>query len=314
MFTFSNVVIYNQYNLFMNRRNFFKTTTLAAIASTVAPGTMLQASSSRAAASSKKIGIQLYSLRDDMAKDADATLDAVAKIGYRFIETYGYHEGKFFGKSPKDFSRQLSDLGMKMTSSHTGFNIYQDDKPEAWDAVKRNMSDTRDAGSKWIVQAGYPGGHYTKIGQVEKLAEIFNKVGELARTFDLKFAYHNHREEYRAVEDQIPYQKYLELTDPSLVTFQMDIGHVANEMADYRAYLKLYPGRFKCLHIRDTDVKTKVATEMGTGHVELEDVFNLFEHAGIEDYYVEQEEYNFTPLESLKMCYDYLAKAPFVKW
>ncbi|MDR2920050.1 MAG: sugar phosphate isomerase/epimerase [Tannerella sp.] len=298
----------------MNRRNFLKTTTLATVASTVTPGSMLFASSSNAVTSKKKIGIQLYSLRDDMAKNADATLEAVAKIGYSFIETYGYSEGKFFGKTPKEFSRQLNDLGMKMTSSHTGFGIYQNDTPEAWDAVKRNMEDTREAGSKWIVQAGYPGGGYTQLSQVEKLAGIFNKVGELAKTFDLKFAYHNHREEFRAIEDQIPYQKYIELTDPSLVTFQMDIGHVANEMADYRAYLKLYPGRFGNLHIRDTNVKTKVATEFGHGDVALEEVFNLFQHAGVEDYYVEQEEYNYTPLESLKMCYDYLAKAAFVKW
>lgn len=298
----------------MNRRNFLRTTTLATVATAVAPSNVLQASSIEANATKKKIGIQLYSLRDDMAKDADATLEAVAKIGYSFIETYGYHEGKFFGKTPKDFSKQVSDLGMKMTSSHTGFGIYQDDTPNAWDAVKRNMEDTREAGSKWIVQAGYPGEHYTQIGQVEKLADLFNRVGELAKTFGLKFAYHNHREEFRAVENQIPYQKYIELTDPSLVTFQMDVGHVANEMADYRAYLELYPGRFGNLHIRDTNVKTKVATEFGHGDVAMEDVFNLFQHAGVEDYYVEQEEYNYTPLESLKMCYDYLAKAAFVKW
>jgi len=299
----------------MNRRNFLKATTLTAVASTVTPSSILNASSSiKTETIKKKIGIQLYSLRDDMAKNADATLEAVAKIGYSFIETYGYGDGKFFGKKPKEFSRQLTDLGMKMTSSHTGFGIYQNDTTEAWDAVKRNMQDTREADSKWIVQAGYPGGRYTQLSQVEKLAEIFNRVGELAKTFDLKFAYHNHREEFRAIEDHIPYQKYIELTDPSLVTFQMDIGHVANEMADYRAYLELYPGRFGNLHIRDTNVKTKVATEFGDGDVALEDVFNLFQHAGVEDYYVEQEEYNYTPLESLKMCYDYLANAAFVKW
>ena len=299
----------------MNRRNFFKVSTTAAIAATVMPGNVLNASVSGAQQKGKKkIGIQLYSLRDDIAKDADATFAAVSKIGYSFIETYGYGNGKFFGKTPKDFSKQMSDLGMKMTSSHTGFGIYDNDSTGAWDAVKKNMEDTREAGSKWIVQAGYPGGGYTKYSQVQKLAETFNKVGELAKTFGLKFAYHNHREEYRAVENRIPYQKYIELTEEALVSFQMDIGHVANEMADYRSYLKLYPGRFKNLHIRDTNMKTKRATEFGTGDVALEEVFNLFPNAGVEDYFVEQEEYNFTPLESLKMCYDYLAKAKFVKW
>ena len=300
----------------MNRRNFFKASTAAAIVTTMAPGSVLNASTSmsKAQQAKKKIGIQLYSLREDIAKNKDATFEAVAKIGYSFIEAYGYGDGKFFGKSPKDFSKQISDLGMKMTSSHTGLGVYNNDSTGAWDAVKKNMADTREAGSKWIVQAGYPGGHYTKFDEVKKLADTFNKIGELAKTYGLKFAYHNHREEFRTVEDQIPYQKYLELTEESLVSFQMDIGHVANAMADYRAYLKMYPNRFKCLHISDMNVRTKESTEIGAGDVELEDVFNLFKNAGVEDYYVEQEQYNFAPIESLKKCYDYLANAPFVKW
>ena len=299
----------------MNRRNFLKTTAVTAVASTVLPGNVLTAAPADSKqAAKKKIGLQLYSLREDMAKNADATLEAVAKIGYSFIETYGYADGKFFGKTPKEFSTQLSGLGLKMTSSHTGFGVYTNDTTEAWDAVKKNMADTREAGSKWIVQAGYPGARYTELAQVEKLADTFNRIGELAKQHGLKFAYHNHREEFRAISNQIPYQRYIELTDAALVAFQMDIGHVANEMADYRAYLKLYPGRFGCLHIRDTDVKTKIAIEMGRGHVALEDVYNLFVNAGVEDYYVEQEEYNYEPLESIKMCYDYLAAAAFVKW
>lgn len=299
----------------MNRRHFFKTGAVAVATSSLL-GNEMQASSLSATttAAKKKIGIQLYSLRADMAKDPDITLKAVAGMGYRFIETYGYKDGQFFGKSPEAFSRQVADLGMKMTSSHTGFGVYENDTTQAWDSVKKNMEDTKKAGSKWIVQAGYPGGKYTRLDQVKKLAATFNRIGELAKSFGLKFAYHNHREEFRAIENQIPYQQYLELTDKELVAFQMDIGHVANEMADYRIYLKLYPGRFGCLHIRDTNVVTKVATEMGKGQVALKEVFDLFTHAGVEDYYVEQEEYNYTPLESLKMCYDYLASAKFVRW
>jgi sugar phosphate isomerase/epimerase len=299
----------------MNRRNFFKTTAVTAVASTVATGNVLHAATSEKTQSIKKqIGIQLYSLRDDMAKDRDGTLEAVAKMGYSHVETYGYRDGKFFNFTPKELSQRLAGLGMKMTSSHTGFGVYNSDTTEAWDAVKKNMADTREAGSKWIVQAGYPGGRYTELSQVEKLADTFNRIGELAKQTGLTFGYHNHRSEFRAISNEIPYQRYIELTDPTLVAFQMDIGHVANEMADYRAYLTLYPGRFGCLHIRDTNVKTKVAIEMGRGHVELETVFNLFRTAGVEDYYVEQEEYTYTPLESLKMCYDYLAGADFVKW
>jgi len=296
----------------MNRRGFLRTGSTALAASALlqsAPATAVNQSTAKA---KKRIGIQLYSLRDDMDKDPEGTLRKVAEIGYSAIETYGYGNGMFFGKKPKEFAAFTNSLGMKMTSSHTGFGVYGDNSQQAWDGVKRNMEDTREAGSKWIVQAGYPGAK--NLDELKKLADTFNRIGELANSFGLKFAYHNHREEYRAVENQIPYQQLIEHTNKDLVSFQMDIGHVANEMADYRAYLELYPGRFGCLHIRDTDVHTKRAIEMGQGNVDLEGVFKLFAHAGVEDYYVEQEEYNYTPIESLKMCYDYLAAAKFVKW
>ena len=298
----------------MNRRNFLRTTAVTAVATTIGSSTLKAAPTEKMQSAKKKIGIQLYSLRDDMGKNPDTTLEAVAKIGYSVVESYGYADGKFFGKTPKEFNTQLAGLGLKMTSSHTGFGVYVNDTTEAWDAVKKNMEDTREAGSKWIVQAGDPGSRYNEISQVEKLADTFNRVGELAKQFGLKFGYKNHREEFRAIRNQIPYQRYLELTEKDLVAFQMDIGHVGNEMADYRTYLTLYPGRFGCMHIDDMNVKTKVATELGQGDIRIEDVFNLFENAGVEDYYVEQERYNFTPIESLKKCYDYLAAAPFVKW
>ncbi|MDR1259129.1 MAG: sugar phosphate isomerase/epimerase [Tannerellaceae bacterium] len=301
----------------MNRRHFFKqggaALSLAAI-SGVSVQKAQAVTSHRAA--NKQIGLQLYSLRKDMSSDPDGTLKAVAGMGYRLLESYGYSARKYFGKSPSDFKKLLADLGMRMTSSHTGFGVYANDTAEAWDAVKLNMEDTRTAGAKWIVQAGYPGGRYTKLDEVKKLAETFNRIGELAKGFGLKFAYHNHTEEFAPIERQIPYQKYIELTDKELVTFQMDIGHVANVMADYVGYLMEYPGRFGVLHIRDTNLRTRAATEFGEGNVRMKEVFDLFPTpgSGLEDYFVEQEEYKYEPLVSVGKCYEYLDKAPFVKW
>ena len=300
----------------MNRRIFLKTTAISAVTSTLIPSSRnaFAASSMKTSADKKKIGLQLYSLRDDMGKSPDETIEAVAKMGFNFVEAGGYSKGLYFGKTPKVFSSQVSASGMKLTSTHTGFGVYDNDATEAWDAVKKSMEDVREAGCKWIVQAGYPGDRYTTNSQVQQLAEIFNKIGALAKQFGLKFAFHNHRVEFRAIQNSIPFQRYIELTDAALVSFQLDIGHAANEMADYLAYLRLYPGRFGCIHIVDTNVKTKEITELGKGNVRLEEVFNLFENAGVEDYYIEQERYNFTPLESVKMSYDYLANANFVKW
>ncbi|GHV04549.1 sugar phosphate isomerase [Bacteroidia bacterium] len=305
--------------MFMNRRNFFKQSGIAAGAAVLAGSSAQAAESILAApepqASGKQIGIQLYSLKDDMGKDPEGTLKAVANIGYKTIEPWGYN-GKFFGKTPADFKKFVADLGMKIISSHTNFGIFFNDTTEAWDAVKKNMADHQAIGSKWIVQAGYPGGRFTKLDEVKKLADNFNRIGELAKTYGLKFAYHNHTEEFNTIERRIPYQQYIELTDKNLVTFQMDIGHAANLFVDYIGYLKKYPGRFAILHLRDTDLSTKHATEFGEGDVRFKEVFDLYPtpNSGLEDYIVEQEEYKYEPLISCQKCYEYLNKAKWVKW
>ncbi len=303
----------------MNRRHFFRQSGLAIGSAALAgqawaSSAVIQPEVAGGLAAGKKIGLQLYSLRADLNKDTDATLKAVSDMGYKLLESYGYNKGLFFKKTPTDFNKQLADLGMRMTSSHTGFGVYREETDAGWDTVKQNMEDTRTAGAKWIVQAGYPGSKFTKLDEVKKLAETFNRIGELAKTFGLRFAYHNHTEEFTPIEHKIPYQQYIELTDKELVSFQMDTGHVANIMGDYAGYLLKYPGRFGTLHLRDTNVSTKHATEFGLGDVRFPEVFNLFEHAGVEDYYVEQEEYDYEPLVSVKRCYDFLDKASYVKW
>lgn len=299
----------------MNRRNFVKSSAgvLAGLSLSGSLSAMPGKETVTDVAKQKRVGIQLYSLRDDMQKDPDATLREVAKMGYSEVEAYGYNGENFFGRSPKDFKTFVESLDMKMTSVHTGLPLFGDPSQKGIDATRRIMENSRIGGCKWVVQAGYPGGGFTKLDEVKRLADLFNQAGELAKEKGVKFGYHNHREEFRAIENQIPYQKYLEWTEMDLVSFQMDIGHVANEMADYLTYLIKYPKRFGCLHIRDTNIFTKVAVEFGDGDVRLKEVFDLFDHAGVEDYYVEQEEYNHTPLVSLKMCYDYLDKASFVK-
>jgi sugar phosphate isomerase/epimerase len=302
----------------MNRRHFFKQSAASIGMAALAGNAAVQTARATApqTAAGKQIGLQLFSLREDLAKDPDGTLKAVAGMGYRLLESYGYRDRKFFGKTPSGFKKQLADMGMKMTSSHTGFGVYVNDNAAAWDAVRQNMEDARAAGAKWIVQAGYPGGRYTRLDEVKKLADAFNRIGELAKSFGLKFAYHNHTEEFSPIEGKIPYQQYIQLTEKELVSFQMDVGHVANAMGDYMGYLLKYPGRFGTLHLRDTDVVTKAATEFGEGDVRLNEVFGLFPtpQSGLEDYFVEQEEYKYEPLVSVGKCYEYLDRAAFVKW
>lgn len=264
----------------------------------------------------KAIGVQLYSVRDDIQKDADGTIRAVIEMGYKRLESYGYRDRKFFGKTPKEMKDFLAGMGASMTGSHTGmpFLRAEGDHTEQWDAWKKNCADTVEVGCKWIVQASYPAGQLKTIDDVKRLAAQFNECGEIAKANGLKFAFHNHVDEFRELEGQIPYDVMIRNTDPALVTFQMDTAQLVYGGFQCHDYVKKYPGRFANWHLKDADPDGKGSTEFGKGLVDFEALFAVANIAGLEDYYVEQERYNMTPLEALKYDYDFLVNAPYVKW
>lgn len=264
----------------------------------------------------KAIGVQLYSVREDIRKDADGTLKAVIEIGYKRLEAFGYREGKFFGKTPVEMKKFLSDLGASMTGSHTGMRLLDPaaDNTGQWDSWKKNCEDTKEVGCKWIVQAGYPSRQIQALDDVKRLADQFNQCGEAAKANGLKFAFHNHIDEFHEMEGEIPFDVMIRNTDPGLVTFQMDTAQLVYGGFACHDYVKKYPGRFANWHLKDANPDGEGSTEFGKGLVDLEALFAVADIAVLEDYYVEQERYNMTPLEALKYDYDFLMNAPYVTW
>ncbi|MDR2039572.1 MAG: TIM barrel protein [Bacteroidales bacterium] len=262
----------------------------------------------------KAIGVQLYSVREDIQKDFDGTIKALVEMGYQRMESFGYRDGKFFGKTPKELKQYLADLGVTMTGSHTGSGLLAEDDTKGWDFWKKNAADTIELGCKWIVQAGYPHQQLKSISDVKRLADQFNKCGEIAKSNGLKFAFHNHVDEFHELEGQIPYDVMIENTDKNLVTFQMDTAQLVYGGFSCHEYVKKYPGRFANWHLKDANPDGKGSTEFGKGLVDFEALFAVADIAVLEDYYVEQERYNMTPLEALKYDYDFLNQASYVKW
>lgn len=262
----------------------------------------------------KAIGVQLYSVRDDLKKDFDATMKAMVEIGYKRFEAAGYRDGKFYGKTPSDMKKYMSDLGAIMVGSHTGRGLLAEDDTEGWDWWKKNAADTAELGCKWIIQAGYPRGDIKTISDVRRLADQFNKCGEIAKANGLKFAFHNHVDEFHELDGEIPYDVMLENTDKDLVAFQMDTAQLVYGGYKCHDYVNRYPGRFSNWHLKDANPDGKGSTEMGKGLVDFEALFAVADKAGLEDYFIEQERYNMTPLEAMKYDYDFLMKADYVKW
>lgn len=293
------------------RRDFLKTGAALTVLSLLPAGFACSPS-----VKEKAIGLQLYSLREDIQKNADATIKAAIEIGYKRLEAYGYQDGKFFGKTPKEMKLFLADLGATMTGSHTGMRLLnpEEDNTAQWDAWKKNVEDTAELGCKWIVQASYPTRQIQTISDVKRLADQFNKCGELAKAGGLKFAFHNHVHEFYDIEGQIPYDVMITNTDKELVAYQLDTAQMVYGGFACHDYIKKYPGRFSNWHLKDANFDGEGSTEFGKGLVDFEALFAVANIAGLEDYYVEQERYNMTPLECLKYDYDFLVNAPYIKW
>lgn len=276
----------------------------------VVPGAFASVSAKK----EKAIGLQLYSVRDDLSTNLDATLKTVVEMGYKRLEAAGYRDGKFYGKTPAEMKRFLADLGAKMTGSHTGSGLIAQGDEKGWDFWKKNAEATAQLGCKWIVQAGYPVRDLKTIADVKRLADQFNRCGEIAKASGLRFAFHNHVEEFHKLDGEVPYDVLLDNTDKKLVTFQIDTAQVVYGGYQPHDYVNRYPGRFANWHLKDANPDGKGSTEFGKGLVDFKALFAVAKKAGLEDYYVEQERYNLTPLEAVKFDYDFLVQAPYVKW
>ncbi len=195
----------------------------------------------------KEIGLQLYTLRDTIGKDTLNTLQQVSKIGYRHIEPYGF-DGNFFGIPALEFRQIVEDLGMRITSTHTGITS------ENADAYLEAASRT---GMEYIVLPSPGGRPASSANDVKKMAEEMNIIGEKSRIAGIRFGYHNHDREFKSESGKMFYDILLHETDPDLVCFELDIFWIIKGGCDPVAYFLKYPGRFALWHVKDMDLWVK---------------------------------------------------------
>ena len=256
----------------------------------------------------KYIGIQLYSVRDDMKKAPEETVIKMGEIGYSFVEAAGYSNGKFYGMEPADFTALVEKSNMDFLSSHTGQDLPDSanwDKTMAWwDAcIDAHVA----AGVKYIVQPWMGSAGYNSIAGLKAYCDYFNTVGEKCNEKGIRFGYHNHDKEFSELEGEVIYDFMLQNTDSEKVMFQIDLYWIKEGNGDHVAYFNKYPGRFELFHVKDE-------AELGaSGEVNFESAFENSEIAGMKYYIVEVERYNFEPIVSVEKSYEYLVNAPFAK-
>lgn len=289
----------------MKRRDFLQKSALA-LAGTAA------FSSELLAAKKKKgvVGIQLYSIRDDMRKDPLANLKKLAEMGYTDVEHANYINRKFYGYSAKEFRKILDDLGLKMPSGHTvmGKQHWDEAKKDFSDSWKQTVEDAAICGQKYVISPSLDISMRKDLDQLKHFMDVFNKSGELCQKSGMKFGYHNHDFEFSLKLSSVRvYDIIMQNTDPKLVAQQLDIGNMYGGGGRALDLLAQYPGRFELMHVKD-EVKSETehggweSSILGVGVIGTKEVIDIGRKSGGTKYFIiEQESYQGkTPLDCMK--------------
>jgi len=238
-----------------------------------------------------KMGLQLFTIRDAMAKDPIATLKKVRALGYEDSEIFGYdgEKGTFYGMKAKDYKTLMDDLDFTATSGHYDFSSYFD-KP--FDKLRKYLDQCIEGshviGTKYITWP-WLAPEYRTMDNYKLLAEKLNKMGEQVNAAGLGFAYHNHDFEFTEHHGENGYDTILYNTDATLVKLQMDMYWVEHSSRlSPKQLIENHPGRYVMWHIKDMDKVTRDYTEMGNGSIDYVDILSTIRLDALEYYYIEQ--------------------------
>lgn len=307
----------------MNRRTFLSTSIATTFAAALNSSRNSFATVNSARSSSRgrvpnrieRVGLQLYTVRHLMKTDFEGTLAKVAQAGYKEVEFAGYE-----GHAAKDVRAMLDRDGLSAVSQHVDYKVLENGLPEA-------LENGRILGQTFIVCPWVDVKQRNADGW-KRAAETFNKAGETSQKAGIQFAYHNHAFEFGASEalgGKMPYDFLLTETDPKLVKMEMDLCWITVGGQDPLKYFDQYPGRFPLVHVKDWTSKgaagndyggatTKQSkpghmTNVGEGEIDWKRIFAQSEKAGIQHYFVENDEAK--SIDDIKVSYDYLAKLEF---
>jgi len=277
------------------------------------------------------VGLQLYTLGNLMTTDPKGTLQKLAAIGYKELESAGSQKGNFYGYTPKEFAAMVKEAGMQWRSAHVGgapFSIEQIMKmaKTAEDSariqkmaeqfknmpkmlnLKENYQQLADSaaegGLTYLVCSSIP---VSALDEIKTAVDVFSKTGEACKKNGVQFAYHNHTTEFDEVEGHRPFDYILANTDKELVKMELDLAWATKAKQDPVELFKLHPGRFPLWHVKDLDKNTMNPAEVGTGVVDFKRIFDNAKESGMKYFFVEQDQAP-QPLQNVTNSFNYLNK------
>jgi sugar phosphate isomerase/epimerase len=263
-----------------SRRSFLRNTALASLALSTPFNKELFAMAQK----KNKFGIQLWTVKQALAKDPLGVLKHLSNCGYKQIESFEGANGMFWGMKNTEFKKQLGDLEMNMIASHCDINK----------DFERKAGEASEIGMKYLICPHI--GAQKSIDDYKRFGDQFNKCGEIANKNGIRFAYHNHDYSFKAMAGGMPQDVLMNATDANLVDFEMDIYWVVAAGADPIAYLKKYPNRFKLCHVKDL-IKTPTGHEsclLGKGTIDFKNILYVGAQNGLKFHIIEQESYTGT--------------------
>lgn len=241
------------------------------------------------------VGLELYSVRDELQKDPEGTVRAVAKMGYQDVEFYAPYLD-WSEEQAKQMRKLLDDLGIHCYSTHNDEDFFGPSK------IDKARDFNKILGSRYMVQAWSD--PKPNLDAWKKVADNLNAASDKLEPSGLKVGYHNHDAEWKPVEGQRPIEVIAKNTKPS-VMLQLDVGTCLEAGADPVAWIKANPGRIRSIHCKDWSPDPNVAykTLFGEGKADWKGIFNAAENGGgVEFYLIEQEGSRYPELETASRC------------
>jgi len=225
-----------------------------------------------------RVGLQLYTVRDQMKLDFESTIARVAQIGYKEVEFAGY-----YNRSPADVRAILDHNGLSAPSTHIAF--------ENADQWKTALATAKAVGHEYIVMPWIPAERRKTLDDWKNFAQVFNQAGQMARDAGLQFAYHNHDFEFPKIDGQVPYDVLLQNTDPKLVQLEIDLYWITKGGQDPLAYFARWPGRIPLVHVKDSaGPPDHKMVDVGQGKIDWKRIFAKKDQAGIKHVFVEHDQ------------------------
>ncbi len=242
------------------------------------------------------VGVQLYSVREDCARDLPGTLAAISKIGYTGVEFAGYYD-----RSAQELRKLLDDHGLRCCGTHARLDTL------LGDALKKTIEFNQALGNPYLIVPALPEERRNSIDAWRSTGFLFSELAEKVRPYQMRVGYHNHAVEFKPLHGQIPFDIFFQAAGKEVI-MQLDLGNAAHGGANPIEYLKRYASQAVTVHLKEYSAVNPKAW-IGQGEISWQEVFEVCETNEVTTWYiVEQESYAVPPLEAIAKCREALRR------